>query len=112
MIETQRKRRGHQFMPTKAVMDKMPGMYATENTPADDKMIYAHYFSAMGDWRIAEMNAEAGEAFGYAKLSTYPEGAEWGYIDLAELEAVNVHRLIIVERDMYWEPKRFADVTR
>jgi hypothetical protein len=35
-----------------------------------------------------------------------------GYINLAELEEVNVHRgLVIVERDLHWEPCKFGDIT-
>lgn len=109
MEETQRRLRGHQFMPTKVQMRKIPAMGATESTPAEDKIIGAHYFCASADWYIAELDPETGQAFGYARLATYPEGAEWGYIDLAELEAARL-RPFVVERDMYWSPCKFSEI--
>lgn len=36
---------------------------------------------------------------------------EWGYISLNELESVNAHSLK-VERDIYFEPGKFADVIK
>jgi hypothetical protein len=108
--ETQRRRRGHAFMPPKTIMDKLPRLYTTDSIPAEDKIIPLHYFAASGDWWIAELG-DNGEAFGYVKLAAFPEGAEWGYIDLNELEQVNVaHGLVIVERDMHWTPVKFSDI--
>jgi len=109
--ETQRKRRGHAFLPPKAVLDKIPALYGTDSVPAEDKIVWLHYFSAASDHYITELDPETGEAFGYAKLASFPEGAEWGYVYLPELEQVNVsHGLVIVERDMHWEPKPFGEL--
>jgi hypothetical protein len=111
LIETQRRRRGHQFWPTKAVTDKIPALYGTESTSSEDKIVYAHYFSAGGDWWLTELDQESGEAYGYTKLAQFPEGAEWGYVDLHELEQVNAHHgLVIVERDMDWTPTPFSQI--
>jgi len=108
MIETQRKRRGHRFLPPKSV--KVPAMGTTDGIPFAEKSIPLKYFAASGDWYIAEADFETGEAFGFTKLAVYPDG-EWGYIDLNELERLNVHRgLVIVERDMHWTPKKFGDI--
>lgn len=112
MTETQRRRRGHAFLPPKAILDKIPMLYVTEGTPFEDKIIYAHYFSAASDYYIAELDAETGEAFGYAKLAMFPEGAEWGDLDLEELEQVYAHGgRVIVERDMHWKPRKFSEIT-
>jgi len=109
--ETQRRRRGHQFMPTKAVLAKIPALYGTEGTATEDKIVWAHYFSAAGDWWITEYDPAENEAYGYARLAQFPEGAEWGYVDLAELERVNAHHgLVIVERDMHWTPTAFGQI--
>ena len=109
--ETQRKRRGHNFLPPKSV--KVPGLYETDSIKAEDKIIPLKYFSAAGDWYIAEADFETGEAFGYVILGGMPEGQEWGYIDLHELEELNLYRgLVIVERDKFWSPKRFGDIEK
>ena len=109
MIETQRRRRGHAFMPPTSVV--IPKLGKTEKVPVGDKLIPLHYFAASGDWWIAELDRETGWAFGYVKLSVNPDGAEWGYIDLAELETLNVmNGLVIVERDCYWTPCKFSEI--
>jgi hypothetical protein len=106
VTETQRKRRGHAFLPPKVILKRIPRIYATENTRTENKMVWIHYFSAAGDWYVTEYDPNTGEAFGYARL-----GAEWGYIDLNELEQVNAfHGLVIVERDMFWTPKQFKEI--
>lgn len=100
MNETQKARRGHQFWPTKAA--NLPALYATETTTVYEKVIRAHYFVGGCDWWLVELDAN-GKAFGYACLGD-PDNAEWGYIDLNELEAVKVGGLFVVERDCYWKP--------
>ncbi len=110
--ETQRKRRGHAWFPPKAISEKIPALYGTEGTPTADKIVYIHYFSAIGNWYIVEVDPmDDNEAFGYARLNSDPDGAEWGYIDLEELEQINaMSGLVIVERDIYWTPKPFKDI--
>jgi hypothetical protein len=104
--ETQRRRRGHAFYPP----GPLPALYSTERTRARDKEIHAHYFAGSCDWWLAEYDPDEGLAFGYACLGD-PQNAEWGYVHLPELEAVNVRGgLVVVERDLDWQPTRFADV--
>lgn len=107
--ETQRRRRGHDFYPPAG--SQIPGMYAQDGLPDEDHVVYVHYFAASGDWWITELDPDTGEAFGYVKMAANPEGAEWGYVYLPELETVNVlGGLVIVERDLHWEPARFGDI--
>lgn len=119
MLETQRNRRGHAFTPPKAVLRKIPALYATEPIALPDKTIWAHYFAAGSDYWIAELDQETWTAWGYAKHANQPEGAEWGFIALWELErirasgVVNGQRfpgLVIVERDMHWTPCKFGEI--
>jgi hypothetical protein len=72
-------------------------------------MLHLHYFTGGCDWWIAEYDPATGAAFGYACLGD-PACAEWGYLDLSELEQVRVHGgLLIVERDLHWTPTRASD---
>jgi hypothetical protein len=111
--ETQHQRRGHNFYPPKAVVERIPPLYGTDHIPAEDKMIWLHYFTSNSDWFIAELNPNDGIAFGFACLGGDRQNAEWGYMDLEELEAVRgkVANLpvrgfsIIVERDCHWVRK-------
>lgn len=103
--ETQRSRRGHGFYPDTA----MPALYDTEDTPAADKTIHAHYFAGGSDWWIAELDPTTGLAYGYARIGGMDDCAEWGYVDLTELETINVRGgLIVVERDLHWTPVPFS----
>jgi hypothetical protein len=113
LAETQRARRGHPFLPPFEELAAVPGLYETESTPTADKIVWLHYFSAGSDHYITEIGYDGDQllGFGYTKMAAFPEGAEWGYTDFAELEAVNAHRgLVIVERDLFWTPKRFSQI--
>lgn len=97
--ETKRLRRGHDFYPKDIA--SWPKTYATDGIDTPVKEVLAHYFSAGSDRYIVESDAD-GYAFGYTILANYPEGAEWGYIELTELEAGGT-ALNIVERDLCHE---------
>ncbi len=109
LTETLSRRRGHRFYPTASEARGIPGLYETEHVPAEDKTLHVHYFAGGSDWWIAEYDPETGTAFGYACLGD-PQDAEWGYVDLPELEAVSVRSgLVVVERDLHWQPVKARD---
>lgn len=107
VVETQRRRRGHQFFPPKAA--KLPALYATESVSTADKVVRAHYFVAGFDWWIVEYDPEECLAFGYACLND-PANAEWGYVSLVELERLVVGGFLVIERDVYWEPRTVREL--
>lgn len=117
--EIQRRRRGHNFYPPKAVAARIPRLYGTEDVPLADKVIHLHYFTGSCDWWIAELDPETGEAFGFACLNGDRDTAEWGYASLPELEAVCVRKPmdlpgafydIVVERDCHFYSDPFRVV--
>ncbi|HEV7757077.1 MAG TPA: DUF2958 domain-containing protein [Mycobacteriales bacterium] len=74
-----------------------------------EKVLQLHYFAEGCDWWIAEYDPATGEAIRHACLGG-PECAEWGYLHLPELDAVNIRSgLLIVERDLHRTPRRAAD---
>lgn len=107
--------RGGRFYPTADVLAKTPPLYGTENMGNAETIIVAHYFTGSSDWWIAEIDQETWEAFGYARLNGDDQNAEWGYVDLTELERIYVRgRMggalpVIVERDMHRTPKTATD---
>ena len=105
--EVNRQRRGHDFYPPFEQLAEIPALYATENTPTADKIVHLHYFVGACDWYICELDPTEGLAFGWARLGD-PMNGEWGYIHLTELEELN-SGLLVVERDLYFAPKRAAD---
>lgn len=136
MVESNRARRGHDFLPSDAELSKIPRCYDTEEVPESFKTIHLHYFVGGADWWLAEAwQDEAGSeaepplwmGFGYTRFANNPQGAEWGYIDLQELETLTIDPKpaegddpvltiltlldivvpvpVVVERDLHWTPK-------
>jgi hypothetical protein len=96
--EVNRLRRGHAFI-TKTLMQAIPPLYATEKVDLPDKQLHAHYFVGGCDWYIAELDPETGRAFSFCH--GFP--GEWGYVDLAEMEAT-VGAFSVIERDLHFKP--------
>src|ERR1017187_9280595 len=72
MTETQRRLRGHDFLPPPDERREIPGERATERVPLAEKVIRIHYFCASADWWITEIWPEDGQwmAFGYAQFAS------------------------------------------
>lgn len=89
----------------------IPPLYATESTPAEDKVVCARLFAlaSAATWFIVEFDPEQGLAFGNADLGD-PTCTEWGYIDLRELESMLWLGVPRVELDRHFTPTRFAEL--
>ncbi len=87
--EPNRNWRGHDFWPPAGVLEAIPALYATEDTPEREKVVHRHYFAGACDWWVVEVDSidRPQLAFGYACLGD-PAMAEWGYIDLHELAGI------------------------
>ena len=109
--------------PTAKELEAIPKLYETEETPLKDKIIHLHFFIGSCDWYIAEYSisalTERPTLWGFACLGN-KQNAEWGYIDLEELDKVISHVGIVnsvtgvlpveVDRDLYWTPKKASEV--
>ena len=80
--------------PTKQQIKQIPKLYATENTPIKEKLIYLHFFIGGCDWYIAEFDGQ-NIFWGFAILNSDYFNAEWGYIPFDELKAINIKGLEI-----------------
>ena len=69
---------------SKCLVLRMPRLYETEDTPADEKLIWAHFFLGDSHWYAAEFDGKD-TFFGYAVLNGDMMNSEWGYFSLAEL---------------------------
>jgi len=89
----------------------IPPLYSTESTPVEDKVIHARLFAlaSAATWFIAEFDPTEQLAFGYAYLGD-PTCAEWGYVDVRELELLRWLGVPRVELDTHFTPTRFADL--
>jgi len=90
-------------------LKNVPDLYSTEDVSCKDKLIYLHFFIGNCDWWISEIDHQNFDTmFGFAWLGD-AEMAEWGYVSLSELAAINV-RGIEVERDLYWDVRSFSSI--
>ena len=98
-------------IPSKERLDKIPGLYETENTHLKDKLIYLHCFIGGCDWYIAEYDNN--DLFwGFAILNSDFEMAEWGYISFRELKEVKVKSWLEVdcETEDSWQVQKASDI--
>jgi hypothetical protein len=96
--------------PSKDDLAKLPNLYETDRVPLKDKIIYMHFFIGGCDWYIAEFDGED-LLFGFAILNDDLQNAEWGYISLAELDAININGFEI-DRDVHWQPTPAHSIER
>jgi hypothetical protein len=92
-----------------------PRLY--EQDGADDPLVTIHLFGPAGDWWLYEISDDASEGFGFTCLSSMPDGAELGYIPVAELQQMVQENFIakrdlryLIERDGHWTPKPLSEV--
>ena len=79
----------------------IPSIYATDDQPLEEKLIYEHFFIFTCDWYIAEYDKDD-TFFGYAILHNDYRNAEWGYASYQELKAINVRGIEVDRRIARW----------
>jgi len=91
---------------TKALEKRFAEIGSQENV--EDPVIVAKFFNpaGAGTWYATEYDTERRLFFGYAEIF---EG-EWGYFSLDELESVKGPLGIGIERDLWWNEKRFSEI--
>lgn len=96
-----------QKLLTKEIEKKLPKLYATEETPAEDKLMIVKFFTPDSNWTWygAEFDGED-TFFGFVDGM---EG-EWGYFSLSELSTTKGPMGLPIERDLYFEPTKFAEL--
>lgn len=94
--------------PTKAQLASIPSLYSTEGVSTKDKIIHAHFHLQDSHWFIAEIRDDL--MFSFCILNGDYEMAEWGFIDLEQLESINIHGIFQVEYDVSWLPKPASQV--
>lgn len=113
--EINRDLRDHEFYLPDS--ESIPALYATEETPLDQKQVYAHYYvqGGVGEWYVMELdrdNETQALAFGWGEITN----GELGYFDLTALESLRIARPgsppVIVVRDTDWTPRPWAEVAR
>ena len=105
--EPQRGRRRHKLLPQELV-EQIPGLYETEDTPLEDKVVFTHYFCGAADWYVCELDQETGEMFGHCDLGL--GSPEWGYVRIQDLAELRGQFGLPVERELDFTPKTVREL--
>ena len=95
---------------TPDIIATMPNLHATEGVPLGQKLVRAKLFTPWSSWTWYLIECEPGGPIAWGLVVGHE--SEFGYIDLAELEAVSGPGGFKVERDVHFEPCTVADVVR
>lgn len=109
--------RNRPFMPPEEVLRRIPPLYATEDIPAEKKLVYAHYFIPAQqlpfDWFVMELSPEENwTAFGFVCLKGDTQNAEFGYFALWELADIFLAPGIpaVIRNEELMRPTPWAEV--
>ncbi|XXJ18883.1 DUF2958 domain-containing protein [Desulfovibrio caledoniensis] len=94
----------------KGLIPRMPRLYETEDTPAEEKLIWIHFFMGESHWYAAEFDGKD-TFFGFSVLNGDMQNAEWGYFSLAELIELRVGRFVVCIEDG-WRVREFGEIMR
>ena len=89
--------------PKLDALRQLPGLCATEDVPAREKIMRLRFYLGDSEWYAAEFDGED-LFFGFAVLGGDLDNAEWGYFSLAELSDVRILGLFPVICDLKWRP--------
>lgn len=92
---------------------KIPALYAQDGVK--DPTVYTKLFTPCSGWTwlLTEYDPEEDRAFGFAYDSQNPDGAELGYISVAELKSLKTcFGTQGVERDIHFTPKTLSEACR
>ncbi|NOT48468.1 MAG: DUF2958 domain-containing protein [Acidobacteria bacterium] len=87
----------------------IPRLYSQEHVRLDERIVHAKFFFPAGNWTwfVTEGEEEDRDYRMFGFVIGFEE--EWGYFSLNELESISAHGWT-VERDIHFEPGKFADV--
>lgn len=93
---------------TKEIKNQIPGFRSTERIPVQDRVVYAKFFTPIGNWTwyALEYDSESREFFGLVS----GHETEFGYFGLDELEGLRLMYGLSVERDLYFSPTKIGDI--
>ena len=93
---------------TKAILNALPSLYATDHLMAADKAVLVKFFCPWNQWSWygVEYAPKQELFFGYTK----GHYKEWGYFSLAEMKEVTGPMGLKIERDLYFKPCKFKNL--
>lgn len=91
---------------------KIPALYSQESV--QDPMVHVKLFTPYSGWTwlLTEYEPETETGFGFCYNGQDPDGAELGYVSVAELKALKWRGLPGVERDIHFSPKPLSEAKK
>lgn len=101
---------------TKAIIKKLPAVYATENTPLKDKVAVCKFFCPWGRYTAYVIEGDKYENgnwlfFGYVVSPLGNDYDEFGYFSLSDLESIKHFSGLTIERDRWFEPTKMSELS-
>jgi hypothetical protein len=91
---------------TKAIIAKLPALYATEAVPLEQKVCIVKFFTPWSSWTWYALEGDV-QPDGDVRFFGRVDGleSEWGYFTLRELESVRGKFGLKIERDLHFRPQ-------
>ena len=94
---------------TKAIKDKLPKLYETEDVAEYEKVAIVKFFCPWNQWTWYGIEYDGKDIFfGYV----VGLDNEYGYFSLSELKSVRAFGGLKIERDKFFEPTKMMDIRR
>lgn len=93
---------------TKAIIKKLPKLYATEGIPLQEKEIVCKFFNpcGAGTWYVIEGQEEDGDFIFFGLVDLHEK--EFGYFSLNELQLIKLPFGLTIERDIHFFSRKVA----
>ena len=91
---------------TKEIRKKLPPLYAQDGK-GGKAIVYAKFFVSSSNWTFYATEFDGEDTF-FGLVDGFEK--EFGYFSLSELEKVRDPLGLPIERDLYWQPKRLAEI--
>ena len=103
-------KRGHKLM-TKELIDRVPKLYETEETPSAEKFAQVKFFSPYSSWTWYVVEFDGVDTF-FGLVDGHE--VEWGYFSLSELASVGLFGDTVpaVERDCSFQPTPILEIEK
>lgn len=98
---------------TKEIEEKIPALYSTDDTEADEKTVVVKFFSPYSGWTwyvFEGSRQEDGDFLFFGAVHGFVN--ELGYFSLRELESAKKGSLSLIERDTSFTPTTYGEIKK
>ena len=96
--------------PTFKQLKVLPSTEEARSVKPEDRIIHMHFFLGGCDWYAAGFDPDTHLLYGFVILNSDYECGEWGDFSFDELIGARAHKILEIDRDLYWTPKRAINI--